>query len=119
MATEGVKADMREERMNNSYEFMNPKGERVLIELTKCENYGGCHALPIVWYRNKFIDHILETYWWADVYVYDADGNCWNKYNPTIMYETRKINFAWMLEATMENAQKLITECIRLAGGEV
>lgn len=74
-------------------------------------------SLPLE--KNGFINRILENWWNIQVYVTDSDGRCRGAYNPTSkLSEDGKrmvINFAWMLEATEENAKKLFDEVERLA----
>lgn len=96
-------------------EFCNSKGERVLIDLVKTENGYSDSSLLHVWYKKGYTETELPSCWSMKVYVYTKDGNCIGKYNPTIIPGQCKINFEWVLEATMENAQKLIAECQRLA----
>lgn len=103
--------------IKKEFRFTNPAGEKVQVILEKCENPGGKHSLPRMWYKEGLIDHILQTYWYMEVYVTDVFGNCWGKYNPTIIEGKNKIDFRWMMEATEENAKLLIDECMRRAGG--
>ena len=97
------------------FQFRNKDGEDVLIIMKKFQNSRGKTSLPYLWYKHGYIDHILETWWNMDVYVTDAKGDCWGKYNPTIIEGKNKIDFKWMLEATPENADRLIAECVRRA----
>lgn len=102
------------------YEFTEPnaKGETLIIELSKCDNPGGSHALPILWKKHGFIDRVLETYWCISTYVRDTEGNCWGMYNPQHkLSEDGKravIDFCWMFEATEENKEKLLDEALKI-----
>lgn len=102
------------------YKFteQNAKGETFTIELSKCENSGGSHALPILWKKHGYTDRVLETYWCISTYMTDTEGRCWGVYNPqSKRSEDGKraiINFDWMFEATEENKEKLIDEAFRL-----
>lgn len=96
-------------------EFRNSKGERVEIDLSKTENGHSNSDLLHIWYEKGYMKTELPSCWSMQVYVFTKDGNCIGKYNPTIIPGQCKINFEWVLEATMENAQKLIAECQRLA----
>ena len=100
---------------NREFQFRNADGEDVLILMRKCQNPGGKTSLPYLWYKHGYIDHILQTWWNMEVYVSDANGNCWGKYNPTVVEGQNKIDFNWMLEATDRNADRLIEECVRRA----
>ena len=113
-----------EERVNNRVWFYtftdtNAKGEKICFELSKCENSGGSHALPVLWAKSGYIDRVLDTYWCLEVYATDTERQCWGRYNPcTKLSEDGKravINFDWMFESTEENREKLIEEVYRLA----
>ncbi|MGL5329291.1 MAG: hypothetical protein ACRDD7_08485 [Peptostreptococcaceae bacterium] len=112
-----------EERANNGFTVKfkdkNKKGESLLIDFTYCQNdVSYSRSLPNLWFKNGYIDRILETYWCIDVEIKDTEGRSWRKYEPTSkLSEDKKrmvINFEWMLEATEENKQKLIDEVYRL-----
>jgi len=102
------------------YKFtdQNAKGETFTIELSKCTNCGGSHALPVLWKQHGYIDRLLETYWCISTYMTDTEGRCWGAYNPqSKRSEDGKravLNFNWMFEATEENKEKLIDEAFRL-----
>nr|DAG30690.1 MAG TPA: hypothetical protein [Caudoviricetes sp.] len=102
-----------------TFEELNSKGEEIVVEFVRCTNPGGNNSLPYLWKKNGFINRILENWWNIQVYVTDSDGRCRGAYNPTSkLSEDGKrmvINFAWMLEATEENAKKLFDEVERLA----
>lgn len=112
------------EKMSNcrtryTFDGKNAKGESVLVELIACENPGGKNALPVLWKKRGFIDRVLNTYWCVNTYVTDKDGNCWGRYNPTSKRsedgKRSVLDFAWMFEATQENAEKLLNEIYRRA----
>ena len=96
----------------------NAKGEKITVELSKCENCDSKNSLPNLWFKHGYTDQILETYWSVETYVTDTEGNCWEQYNPqTKISEDGKrlvINFDWMFEATEENKEKLLNEVYRL-----
>ena len=94
----------------------NEKGEILIIELTECTNIGGKNALPVLWKKYGYMNRVLDTYLSIHTYCTDSEGRCCCCYNPqiTVADGRRVINFAWMLENTEENKQKLIGECIRL-----
>lgn len=104
-----------------TFEELNAKGEKIQIELVKCENSGNKNSLPYIWAKEKYIDHILETYWSINTYATEdgGTGSCWGRYNPQEKFSEEKkrrvINFDWMFEATKENREKLIEEVERLA----
>ena len=92
----------------------NAKGEKITVEFCKCENPGGKNSLPYLWKKNGWMNRILENWYSVTVFATDKNGSCFGKYNP----QTKKtkdgkrnvINFDWMLEATEENAAKLLNE---------
>lgn len=89
----------------------NKKGETLTIELLSCEDIADYQkSLPKLWFKNGYIDRVLETYWCVNTYVKDSEGRSYGRYNPQTKIEDRRsvINFDWMMEATEENKQKLI-----------
>lgn len=110
---------MAETRWFYTFTDTNAKGEKILIELSKCTNHGGTHALPILWNKKGAIDRVLETYWCIGTYATDTEGMCYGRYNPQHkLSEDGKravINFDWMFEATEENKQRLIDEVYKMA----
>lgn len=96
----------------------NKKGERIEVEITKCEDSDFKNSLPKLWKRYGYIDRVLPTYWSIDVCATDDNGT-WGRYNPQIKLSEdgrrQVLNFDWMFEATPENKEKLITEVERLA----
>lgn len=103
-----------------TFEDKTPKGERLVVDLVKCENPGGARSLPNLWKRHGYIDRVLETWIGVDVYVTDKDGNCRRNYDPTVLNNNgHRINFEWMLEDTPENRARIITEICRRAFEEV
>jgi hypothetical protein len=70
------------------YKFtdINEKGEKLIIELSKCEDWKESnHSLPKLWYKGGAIDRVLETYWSIHTYVKDTEGNSFG-------YITHKVN---------------------------
>ena len=102
------------------YTFTEPnaKGEKLVIELIKCDNLGGKDALPVLWKKHGYTDKVLETYWSIHTYIEDAEGRGWKAYNPQSKRsedgKRSEINFNWMFEATEENKEKLLDEVYRL-----
>ena len=97
----------------------NKKSETLTIELSLCKDDPTYkNSLPKLWYKNGYIDRVLETYWSIGTYVTDSEGRQWGKYNPQNKLsddgKRMVINFDWMLEATEENREKLINEVYRI-----
>ena len=61
----------------------------------------------------SYLKKPIYNYLSVSTFVTDEDGNCYGKYNPTI--NGFKINFDWLLEATIANEKKLLNEVYRLA----
>ena len=113
-----------------------PRGERIVVELTKVENDLEDNKTIINrWYKKGWITEKLSSYWSVTVYAYDGEGNCFGRYNPQVKIEegVREamvdgklvpvpgpvIYFDWIFEATPENAAKLFNEIERRAFGEI
>ena len=96
--------------------FTNNKGEHVEVEFFSCE-YSGSHSLPKLWKRAGYVSEIFDRYIWADVYVTDENGNCWNRYNPQQKVDDGRIvlDFEWVREDNEENRRAILTEIIRRA----
>ena len=109
---------MAETRWFYTFTDTNGKGEKIIIELDKCEDWKeNKKSLPKLWKKYGYIDRVLETYWSIQTYIKDTEGNSYGMYNPQVKRENGKpvINFDWMFEATEENKEKLIKEVYRLA----
>ena len=80
----------------------NRKGEKLLIELSECENSGGKNALPVLWKKSGYIDRVLDTYICCHTYVTDSEGNCYGRYNPQNKLsddgKRMVVNFEYMFE---------------------
>lgn len=119
MKKEYIIEQMAESRWFYKFTDTNEKGEKLIIELSKCEDWKESkNSLPKLWKKNGYIDRVLETYWCIQTYVKDTEGNSFGRYNPQDkLSEDGKrmvINFDWMFEATEENKEKLINEVYRL-----
>ena len=102
-----------------TFEDQTPKGERLVVDLVKCENPGGTRSLPKLWKAAGLIDRVLDTWVGVNVYVTSEDGTCRGDYNPQESGIGHKINFDWMLEDTPENRARIIAEICRRAFEEV
>lgn len=100
-----------------TFKEVNQRGEKLIIELSKCEDWKESKkSLPKLWKKKGYIDRVLETYWSIQTYVKDTEGNSYGRYNPQVKIENGRgvINFDWMFEATEDNKEKLINEVYRL-----
>lgn len=108
---------MAETRWFYTFTDTNAKGEKIIIELSKCEDWKeNKKSLPKLWKKYGYINRVLETYWSIQTYVKDTEGNSFERYNPQRKSENGRavINFDWMFEATEGNKNKLIDEVYRL-----
>ena len=106
-------------RIRYTFEEKNRKGETIIFDLSHCENHDGPNSLPKMWKRAGLIDRVLQSWIVVDIFVYDSAGKCRRKYEPTVDESGRHINFAWMIEDTPENRERMIAEIHRRAFEEV
>lgn len=68
-----------------TFSDLTKAGEKLAVEFSYCENHGGKHALPVLWARKGWKDHVLNTWWSVDVYAREdgGAGTCWGRYNQT------------------------------------
>lgn len=102
----------------------NKIGETMTVCLSRCENPHTQNSLPRLWKELGKTETELETWWNLDVYV-TYEALCIGKYNPQekryLKYNRKGklvkncgLNvYEWILEATKENAIKLLQECER------
>lgn len=108
---------MAETRWFYSFTDLNEKGEKLIIELSKCSDDTSSKSLPKLWKKHGYMDRVLETYWCIETYVKDSEGNSYGRYNPQHTSNElghAVIDFDWMFEATENNKEKLINEVFRL-----
>lgn len=96
----------------------NAKGETLEIQICHMKNSASPSSIMNTWYREGYIDTILDTYLICHTYVLDSEGNGFMRYDITSkLSEDGKrhvINFEWLLEDTPENMIKIIEACIDL-----
>lgn len=101
------------------YEELTPRGERIVVELCRCENPDASDkkTLPYLWHKHGYTPTVLDDWWSVQVYAYDSEGNCWGRYNPTEKHDVPRpvIDFDWLLPATDANREKLLREIERRA----
>ena len=92
-------------------EFKNNKDETVLIWVNKVKSdKKDKNCLMNLWVENKYLDKFIDEYWHLELFVYTPDGDCVNKYNPQINYNTFKLDFNYILEATQDNLDYLLNK---------
>ena len=102
---------------------INPAGEHLLVELTYAGWLGSDTSR--MWHKLGYTDHVLGDWWSLNAYAYDERGKCRGRYNPMEMtylsgpdiegYTSVSpvLDFAWVREATEENALALFAETYR------
>ena len=115
------------EGKGNLYRFteQNKNGETIEFSIERCGDWNkpkDKKSLPYLWEKMGYIDRVLPNYWRVSTYATDKKGNCYGVYNPQEKNLIRKdrdgktienrmvIDFDFMLEATEENKQKIISE---------
>ena len=98
-----------------TFNKLNSKGEKIQAEIIRTENPGGVKSLPYLWKKNGYTKKVLPSYFSVLTYATDRSGNCRGIYNPQIIDGENKINFDFMLEATEENRERLISEIYKRA----
>ena len=104
----------------------NAKGEKMTLVIKKITcDLENKKSLMNIWVKNGWLEKPLETYWSTDTYVDKPDGTCYRAYDPQLIdhkrYDSKGnvvlshyiINFEWLLEATPENYDKIVTEVER------
>ncbi|MDK7377536.1 hypothetical protein QP531_06850 [Peptoniphilus harei] len=109
---DGVKEvdEMAKNRRWFIYVEPNDNDLEFLIELTFCyPDNKSQNSLPNLWYKNGFIDRVLENYFGIDTYLTTEKG-CFGGVNPTeINLGNRSVvNFENTLEITESNIKKII-----------
>ena len=95
----------------------NAKGEKIVIELTRCDNPGGKQSLPYIWNKKGFTSYVLPHWWSVDVSATDADGVCRHAYNPQSTKKDGRnvVNFEFLMAATSANLCIIFDEIIKRA----
>lgn len=95
-----------------TFKDKNAKNEDVKVELSICENPGGKNSLPEIWKKKGYTNKVLQSWWGVTVYVTDSENNCRGDYNPQSKWDGKRniIDFDFMLDATQENADRIINE---------
>ena len=107
-------------RFVRTWDEPNSKGERIAAEFVLCTGGFEKRSVQRIWKKKGYIDRILDSFWYVDVCCYCEDGSCWARYNPTVQSGGAGyvFNFEWMLEGTLENAEKISAEIERRAFAE-
>ena len=98
------------------YEFTNNKGERVLMWIYKqIHELDYKNSLMNIWVKNGWLKSPMVSTWSLDLFVFDKDGNCSNKYNPQIIPNRNQLNFDYIVPSTYNNLKKLLHKCEEMA----
>ena len=100
----------------HEYAFTNNKGEKVEIWISN-QPHDRHYKKDLMnqWVKAGYMPEFIAETLHVELFVTDENGNCYNRYNPQINYETWKIDFSWILEATAENINKILAEIERRA----
>lgn len=102
---------------NHVINFTKPsaEGEKIVVTLSRGTDSGAKNSLPALWVKHGFTASRLSDWWNVEVVAISQDGTEHHRYNPQTA-RNHKIDFAWVLPATEENAQKIFAEIARRAG---
>lgn len=94
---------------------------KLTVEICECEYDHSSNSLMTLWVKHGWMPRFIDRALCVHTYYRDDEGNCWGRYNPQHKVAAdefgdlhAEINFDWLLEATMENEQRLLSECERL-----
>lgn len=108
-----------------NYNGKNKKGETITICLSKhITDITNKKSIPVMWKKEGYTKEVLKSFWYVETYV-EKENLCVSKYNPTeklyiekqknkIIQQSYVLDFDWVLEATEENATKILNEIERL-----
>lgn len=118
-----TRRDMAPNGRRRLYTYLDPTpaGEVLEVEVTRIRDHGGAGSLAAMWRRQGLTDTVMTTWWHVQVCATDGHGRCRARYNPTeVTGDGRpRCDFAWLLEATEENLERILREVERRAyGGE-
>lgn len=126
--------------------FRTDKGQNLTVELGRIETPEKLTKsdLMYMWVKNKRLPAPLPTWWDVKVYAYDSEGYCYHWFNPQVKEITEQhtetvypafnwqkpekvtkttrrcvINFNWVIEATEQNAKKILDEVEKMANADV
>lgn len=110
-----IKKDIAETRTIYDFEEENKKGEKLSVEIMKMyDDNKYKDSLPNIWKKHGYTNKLYNSRLCVTCFVTDKDGNCWERYNPTIKLSDDKkryiINFDWLFEVSDENIDILLNE---------
>lgn len=110
-----IKKEMANHRAFYELNETNKNGEKINVEIMEIfPDNTSKNSLPNLWLKHGYTNKLYNSYLCIDCYVTDKDGNCWERYNPTIKLSDDEkrhvINFDWLLEVNEENKEKILNE---------
>lgn len=110
-----IKREMATHRAFYDLEETNKKGEKISVEIMEIfPDNTRENSLPNLWVKHGHTNKLYNSYLGINCYVTDKDGNCYERYNPTIKLSDDKkrnvINFDYLMEVSEENKEKLLKE---------
>lgn len=88
------------------------EGGALTIDVTTCEYDRSANGLMTLWVRYGFVPSHIECAIWAQTYLKTEDVQLADMFNPQVA-DDGKIDFAWVLEETPENEERLLGEILR------
>lgn len=110
-----IKKEMANHRAFYELNETNKNGEKINVEIMEIfPDNTSKNSLPNLWLKHGYTNKLYNSYLCIDCYVTEKDGNCWERYNPTIKLSDDEkrhvINFDWLLEVNEENKEKILNE---------
>ncbi len=107
-----------------TFEGKNSIGESLIVEAIRfIPDLKETSSVMMYWVKSGKIRKALSSYWTISTYVHDSEGHCYGKYNPMLKAggfsengqdcQHYIMDYAWVLEGTEENLQKLLGEAYR------
>lgn len=97
--------------------FKNNKNEKILVWIYSTE-HKEANDLMSTWVKKGYVKKFIPVNWWIETYVYDKNGFCFSKYNPTVIPGTHTLNFKYILPADEKNLNILLRKCHEMANSK-
>jgi hypothetical protein len=110
---------MKIEKIADSRTMYTTDDGKLLVEISRCDsNLSYKRSNMNIWVKAGFLPAALPSYLCVSTYYYADDGNCYGWYNCQTMLsgdgKRMVIDFAYLLEATPENEQFLVAQCVQM-----
>lgn len=110
-----IKKEMANHRAFYELNETNKNGEKINVEIMEIfPDNTSKNSLPNLWLKHGYTNKLYNSYLCINCYVTDKDGNCLERYNPTVKLSDDEkrhvINFDWLLEVNEENKEIILNE---------